>query len=76
MGFDEELDPQSEPAGSHAVHLLRDSVPQVQPQVLSFTAGELQAKIVHFYDTQLPTYLQQKKKKNTKQRHSDDDNIM
>lgn len=51
MGLDEEFNPQSEPARHHAVHLLRDSVPQVQPQVLSFTAGELQAKVVHLDDS-------------------------
>lgn len=51
MWFHKELDSKPESAGSQIVHLLTDSVPQVEPQVLSLTARELQAKVVHLYDS-------------------------
>lgn len=61
MWFHKELDSKPESAGSQIVHLLADSVPQVEPQVLSLTARELQAKVVHLYDSQLPTHLWNKR---------------
>ena len=36
--FHKELDSKPESAGSQIVHLLTDSVPEVEPQVLSFIA--------------------------------------
>lgn len=46
----EELDAQPQPTRSHVVHLLADAVPQIQPQVLAFAAGELQPEVVHLDD--------------------------
>lgn len=57
MRLHEELDTQPQPAGRHVVHLLADAVPQVEPQVLAFAAGELQAEVVDLDDAQLPAHL-------------------
>lgn len=57
MGLHKKLDPQSQSTGRQAIHLLADAVPQIQPQVLSFAACELQAKVVHFNNTQLSANL-------------------
>lgn len=57
MRLHEELDAQPQPARRHVVHLLADAVPQVEPQVLAFAAGELQAKVVDLDDAQLPAHL-------------------
>lgn len=54
----EELDAQPQPTRGHVVHLLADAVPQIQPQVLAFAAGELQPKVVHLDDAQLPAHLE------------------
>ena len=69
MGLHEEFDAESQPTRRHVVHLLADAVPEVQPQVLPLAAGELQPKVVHFYDTQLPTYLGGRKRKRCKLQH-------
>lgn len=61
MRLHEELDAQPQPTRSHAVHLLADAVPQIQPQVLAFAAGELQPEVVHLDDAQLPAHLEGKK---------------
>lgn len=58
MGLHEELDAQPQSTGRHIVHLLADAVPQIQPQVLSFAAGKLQPKVVHFNYAQLSANLQ------------------
>lgn len=58
MRLHEELDAQPQPARRHAVHLLADAVPQIEPQVLALAAGELQAQVVHLNDAQLPADLQ------------------
>lgn len=57
MRLHKELDAQPQPAGRHVVHLLADAVPQIEPQVLAFAAGELQAKVVDLDDAQLPAHL-------------------
>lgn len=57
MRLHKELDAQPQAARRHVVHLLADAVPQVEPQVLAFAAGELQAKVVHLHDAQLPADL-------------------
>lgn len=57
MRLHEELDAQPQPARRHVVHLLADAVPQIEPQVLAFAAGELQAKVVDLDDAQLPAHL-------------------
>lgn len=64
MGLHEELDPQPEPTGCQIIHLLADAVPQIQPQVFSFAACELQPKVVYFDYAQLSANL--KKGKQTK----------
>lgn len=61
MRLHEELDAQPQPTRSHVVHLLADAVPQIQPQVLAFAAGELQPEVVHLDDAQLPAHLEGKK---------------
>lgn len=53
----EELDSQPQPTRHHAVHLLADAVPQIQPQVLPFAARELQPEVVHFNYAQLSANL-------------------
>lgn len=58
MGLHEELDPQPQSTRRHIIHLLADSIPQIQPQVLSFAARELQPKVVHFNYAQLSTNLE------------------
>lgn len=55
-----ELDAQPQPTGRHAVHLLADAVPQIQPQVLALGSGELQAEVVHLNDAQLSANLERK----------------
>lgn len=57
MRLHKELDAQPQPTRSHVVHLLADAVPQIQPQVLAFAAGELQPEVVHLDDAQLPAHL-------------------
>lgn len=57
MGLHEELDPQPEPTGCQIIHLLADAVPQIQPQVFSFAACELQPKVVYFDYAQLSANL-------------------
>ena len=64
MGLHEELDAQPQPTGRHIIHLLADAIPQIQPQVLSFAARELQPKVVHFNYTQLSANLEGDKRKN------------
>lgn len=68
MGLHKELDPQPQPAGCHIIHLLADAIPQIQPQILSFAARELQPKVVRFNDAQLPANLQAREEKNTQRR--------
>lgn len=58
MGLHKELDPQPQPTGCHIIHLLADTIPQIEPQVLSFAAGELQPKVVHFNYAQLSANLE------------------
>lgn len=58
MGLDKELDAQPQSAGRHIVHLLADAISQIQPQVLSFAACELQPKVVHFNYAQLSANLE------------------
>lgn len=57
MRLHKELDAQPQPTGSHIVHLLADAIPQIQPQVFAFAAGELQPEVVHLNDAQLPANL-------------------
>lgn len=57
MRLHEELDPQPQSTRRHIIHLLADSIPQIQPQVLALAARELQPKVVHFNYAQLPTNL-------------------
>lgn len=61
MGLHEELDPQPEPTGCQIIHLLADAVPQIQPQVFSFAACELQPKVVYFDYAQLSANLKKGK---------------
>lgn len=61
MGLHEELDPQPEPTGCQIIHLLADAVPQIQPQVFSFAACELQPKVVYFDYAQLSANLKKDK---------------
>lgn len=63
MRLHEELDTQPQPARRHVVHLLADAVPQIEPQVLAFAAGELQAKVVDLDDTQLSAHLRRERAK-------------
>ena len=58
MGLDKKLDSQPEPTGRHIIHLLADAIPQIQPETLSFAAGELQPKVVHFNYAQLSANLE------------------
>lgn len=62
MRLDEELDPQPQSARRHVVHLLADAIAQVHPQVLPFAASQLQPKVVHFDDAQLPANLQKRER--------------
>lgn len=57
MRLHKELYSQFQSAWRHIVHLLRDSVPQIQPQVLPSAASKLKAKVIHLNDSQLLTNL-------------------
>lgn len=57
MGLHKELDPQPQSTGRHIVHLLADAVPQIEPQVLSLAACELQPKVVYLNYAQLSANL-------------------
>lgn len=57
MGLHKKLDSQPQPTRRHIIHLLADAVPQIQPQVLSFAACELQPEVVHFNYAQLSANL-------------------
>lgn len=59
MRLHEELDAQSEAVRRQPIHLLRDPVAQIQPQVLAFAAGELEPKVIHLDDPQPPAHLTQ-----------------
>lgn len=66
MRLHKELDAQPQSTGRHIIHLLADAVPQIQPQVLSFAACELQPEVVHFNYAQLSANLERSKKWVTK----------
>lgn len=61
MRLHKELDPESQSAWRHMVHLLADPVPQIQPELLPFIGRVLQAKVVHLDYPQLPAYLTNEK---------------
>lgn len=70
-----EFDAQPQPTGHHIVHLLADAVPQIQPQVLAFGAGELQPEVVHLNDAQLPANLERNKCRIRNMRENKDEDV-
>lgn len=62
MRLHKELDAQPQSTGRYIIHLLADAVPQIQPQVLSLAARELQPKVVHFNYAQFSANLEREER--------------